>query len=71
MFDESFYLDWRLFGDGEFSISEITRQYVSEGKAQIRNIGTTTWIDCGTPESLHDASVMAKRGEISTQRVDV
>ncbi len=69
MFDESFYSRLEAFSEtGEFSISEITRQYVSEGKAQIRNIGTTTWIDCGTPESLHDASVMAKRGEISTQR---
>ena len=71
MFDESFYSIGGFFGDGEFSISEITRQYVSEGKAQIRNIGTTTWIDCGTPESLHDASVMAKRGKSLLREVDV
>ena len=71
LFDESFYSRLEdLTKKENFSISDITRQYVSEGKSQIRNIGSATWLDCGTPESLHDASIMAKKGEISTQRGD-
>ena len=64
LFDEDFFS--RIDSvSGSFSISEITRQYVSEGKAVIRNIGNTTWIDCGTPMSLHEASEMAIRGDIT------
>ena len=31
------------------------------------NVGSGTWIDCGTPESLLNASLMALEGEISTE----
>jgi glucose-1-phosphate thymidylyltransferase len=65
LFDETFF-DKVDSVEEDFSISKITRQYVLEGNAVIRNIGSTTWIDCGTPMSLHGASEMAMRGEISS-----
>jgi len=70
LFDETFYdrVDG-IKGTG-FSISEITRQYVSEKNVQIRNIGSTTWIDCGTPESLLHASNLSMKGEISADFVN-
>ncbi len=69
LFDERFweFLDLEtLEGSGAFSISDVTRKYVREGKATIRNVGEGTWIDCGTPENLLRASLMAERGEIGT-----
>ena len=63
LFDETFFERVDSVEEG-FSISDVTRKYVSEGKAAIRNIGNTTWIDCGTPLSLHEASELAIKGEI-------
>ena len=65
LFDESFFSRVDSSGDN-FSISSVTRQYVIEGNAVIRNIGSTTWIDCGTPENLFIASKLAKSGKISS-----
>ena len=69
LFDEKFweFLDLETEkGDRDFSISNITRRYIQNGEAEIRNIGQGTWIDCGTPESLLKASMMALDGEITT-----
>ena len=63
LFDEDFFSRVDTV-EADFSISEITRQYVSEGKASIRNVGESTWIDCGTPMSLFNATKMAIAGEI-------
>ena len=68
LFDNNFwkYYDEVTESDNQgFSISEITRIYVRQGSAKIRNIGMGTWVDCGTPESLISAGLMAKKGEIS------
>ena len=67
LFDESFWIkfDNAISSDKEeFSISNVTRQYVLEGKASIRNLGEGTWIDCGSPPSLLDASILARDGKI-------
>ena len=65
LFDESFYLKFKkVKDDKEFSISDITRQYIKENKAKIREIGETTWLDCGTPKYLLEASNMAFKGII-------
>ena len=51
LFDETLYRRMDELEDtSEFSISDITRQYVADDIAQIRNIGYTTWVDCGTRE---------------------
>ena len=49
-----------------FYISKITRLYVQKGDAVIRNIGKGTWLDCGTPETLFSAGLMAMEGDISS-----
>ena len=63
LFDETFWqrLDaTRNLPD--FSISEITRQYIQEGAVKTINVGENTWIDCGTPESLQRAAQMVEEG---------
>ena len=50
-----------------FSISDITRRYIIQNNAVIRNIGEATWVDCGTPENLLRAGNMAINGEISSE----
>ena len=68
MFDENFwqYLDRTVdqLGDA-FSISDITRIYVKAGLAEVLSVGTETWVDCGTPEALLQASQMAKDGKLA------
>ena len=61
IFDETFWqrLD-SVQGDQNFSISDVTRQYLKEGIAKIINVGDNTWIDCGTPEGLVRAGKMVE-----------
>ena len=47
-----------------FSISDITRTYVKAGRAAVLSVGEETWVDCGTPDSLLQASQMAKDGKL-------
>ena len=63
IFDETFWqrLD-SVQGDQNFSISDVTRQYLKEGIAKIINVGDNTWIDCGTPEGLIRAGKMVESG---------
>ena len=63
IFDETFWqrLD-SVQGDQNFSISNVTRQYLNEGIAKIINVGDNTWIDCGTPEGLVRAGKMVESG---------
>ena len=71
LFDETFYDRFDAVGDNDdFSISDITRQYTIEGIAGIRDIGETTWIDCGTPQNLLEASILAIKGEINSDFKD-
>ena len=67
LFDELFWGIYDYVLDargGEFSISDVSRVYVKKGRAKIRNIGRKTWIDCGTPSSLLDASNLSREGKI-------
>ena len=65
MFDETFWEKLELFSQAEkFSISDVNNLYINEGKAKILNIGDDTWIDCGTPQSLLQASIMAFEGKL-------
>ena len=63
IFDETFWqrLD-SVQGDQNFSISDVTRQYLKEGIAKIINVGDNTWIDCGTPKGLVKAGKMVESG---------
>ena len=68
LFDEQF---WTLVDEchieysGNFSISDINRKYIQKNQVELLNIGKETWIDCGTPESLLAASIMAKEGKLN------
>lgn len=67
LFDERFwtYLDDQEKKKGEaFSISDINRIYIKQGDARLVSIGEETWVDCGTPDSLLQASQMAKDGKL-------
>lgn len=68
LFDENFwpYLDSARAQQGDnFSISDITRQYVQLGKAKLLSVGEETWVDCGTPETLLLASQMVRDGKLN------
>ena len=68
LFDEQF---WALVDEcynehgGNFSITDVNRKYVQQGQAELLNIGKETWIDCGTPDSLLSAALMAKAGKLN------
>ncbi len=68
LYDELFwnYMDKceNEYGDN-FSISDLNRIYVQNKTAELLNIGKETWIDCGTPDTLLDASIMAKEGKLN------
>ena len=68
LYDENFwkYIDdcTERFGN-DFPITEVNRIYVKLGKAKLVNIGKETWVDCGTPDSLLQASIMAKEGKLN------
>ena len=68
MFDERFwsFLDSGVVEKGKsFSISDITRAYVQTQSAKLLSIGDETWVDCGTPDSLLRASLMAADGKLN------
>lgn len=68
LYDEQF---WNLMDQcekevgEELSITDVNRKYVQNNSAQLLNIGKETWVDCGTPDSLLDASIMARDGKLN------
>ena len=65
LFDEAFWthLDAAVDAAGEaFSISDVTRRYVRAGRVHMLTVGEATWVDCGDPSSLLQASIMASKG---------
>jgi glucose-1-phosphate thymidylyltransferase len=68
LFDERFwsFLDEGVAEKGEkFSISDVTRRYVKDECASLLTVGEETWVDCGTAESLLQASIMARDGKLN------
>ena len=68
LFDERFwqFLDMCLSQNkNSLSISDINRIYIQEGSVKLLNIGQDTWVDCGTHESLLQASLMAQEGKLN------
>ena len=67
LFDERFwtYLDQAESMHGiNTSISDVNRIYVNDKEAKLISVGEETWVDCGTPETLLKASMMAKEGKL-------
>lgn len=70
LLDETFWsrLDLVVKEKGQsMSISDVNRTYVSEGKASIIQSRNSLWIDCGTPDALFEASVLAEAGKLSPE----
>ena len=66
IFDERFWERLDSVQDSpEFSISDVTRQYLVGGDAKVISVGENTWIDCGTPENLQRAARMVQDGLFS------
>ncbi len=68
LYDERFwaFVDEAVSEKGQtFSISDINRSYVKHRAASLLNVGEETWIDCGTPATLLQASIMAKEGKLN------
>ena len=68
LFDERFWerLDSGVEQKGAgFSISDVTKSYVRDGEANLLSVGEETWVDCGTPDSLLQAAMMAKEGKLN------
>jgi len=63
LFDSTF---WNRFDNvkdkPDFSISDVTRQYIEDGVARTIGVGENTWIDCGTFDGLHRAAQMVDAG---------
>lgn len=67
LYDErfwSFLEEAKEKNGSDFSISDINRMYVRNGEARLISIGAETWVDCGTPDALLQASNMAKDGKL-------
>ena len=63
IFDETFWSRLDLVQNRDsFSISDVTKQYLSERNVKIISVGENTWIDCGTPASLSRAAKMVELG---------
>ena len=63
IFDEKFWSRLDLVQNkSDFSISDVTKQYLSEGDVKIISVGENTWIDCGTPSNLNRAAKMVELG---------
>ena len=66
LFDERF---WERLDSAQskpnFSISDVTMQYIAEGSAKILSVGENTWVDCGTPSGLAHASKLLQSGEFT------
>jgi glucose-1-phosphate thymidylyltransferase len=68
LYDERFwaFMDETVASQGPaFSISDINRRYVEHRAVSLLNVGEETWIDCGTPATLLQASIMAKEGRLN------
>jgi glucose-1-phosphate thymidylyltransferase len=68
LFDENFwtYMDEEMaLKEGAFTITDVNRRYISQGKALLRNIDEYLWLDCGTPDALLQASQLAADGKLS------
>jgi len=63
VFDDTFWARLDEVQDlPNFSISDVTKQYIKEGIARTVSVGEDTWIDCGTPENLLRAGQMVEQG---------
>ncbi|MCS5527287.1 MAG: sugar phosphate nucleotidyltransferase [Candidatus Poseidoniales archaeon] len=74
LYDENFWdiMDEEIEKRGtSFTISDLNRRYVADSKAVLRNIDDYQWFDCGTPDALLEASILAEKGILSPEPCNV
>ena len=70
LYDENFWsiMDERYEkSQNGFTITEVNRHYLKNGKATLVNIDEYQWLDCGTPDALLEASKLAAEGKLSPE----
>lgn len=68
LFDENFWklLDEEMEKRGEeFSITDINKRYLENRKVSLKVLGEEIWLDCGTPDNLLEAAMLASQGLLS------
>ncbi len=74
LYDENFWsiMDERYENSQNgFTITEVNRHYLKNGKATLVNIDEYQWLDCGTPDALLEASKLAAEGKLSPEPCNV
>ena len=74
LYDERFWdiLDETVKEKGaDFSISDVNRWYIKNSNVNVRNLQDETWLDCGTPDALIEASLMAVKGLLSPEPCNI
>ena len=74
LYDENFWsiMDERYENSQNgFTITEVNRHYLKNGKATLVNIDEYQWLDCGTPDALLEASQLAAEGKLSPEPCNV
>lgn len=68
LFDRNFWqiMDEEMATKGDsFSITDVNRRYINQGKIELRVLEDDVWLDCGTPDDLLDAGKLASAGVLS------
>ena len=70
LYDEKFWevMDKKYQENKEvFTITEVNRHYLQDGKVTLVDIDDYQWLDCGTPDALLEASQLAAAGKLSPE----
>ena len=68
LYDGDFWdiMDKEMHDKGdEFTITDVNRRYLKNNNARLKLLENDEWLDCGTPDSLLEASKLAEAGVIS------
>ena len=65
LYDENFWRildnEFKIKGD-DFTITDVNCNYLNNNLAVLRNIDEYQWLDCGTPDALLEAAILAEKG---------
>ena len=68
LFDRNFWeiMDEEMAIKGDdFSITDVNKRYIQNGKVELRILNDEIWLDCGTPDNLLEAGKLASAGILS------
>jgi glucose-1-phosphate thymidylyltransferase len=74
LYDEKFWdimdEEYKEIGSS-FTITDVNRHYLRNGLVKLVNIDEYQWLDCGTPDALLQASVLAEKGILSPEPCNI